>query len=269
MLNKKISSRSYFHFHNFTLFHADSFRFLKKIPSESIDMIFADPPYHLSNGGITVHAGERVPVDKGVWDQSCGVKRDFKFHLKWLKECKRVLKPGSTIWVSGTYHSIYQCGYALQTLEYKILNDIVWYKPNASPNISCNCFTASHETILWARKDHTIRHTFNYKQMKTGCFPKDFIKKPNSQMRSVWAINTPGKKEKYFGKHPAQKSLELLERIVLSSSNEGDIILDPFTGSSTTGIAAIKHNRKYLGIDIDKGYLDLSIKRHKEYIHAK
>lgn len=260
---------AYFQEGDFSLFHEDSVRFLKRLPDDSIDVIFADPPYHLSNGGFTVHSGKRVSVCKGLWDQSRGIKKDFEFHIQWLKECKRVLKSGSTIWVSGTYHSIYQCGYALQILEYKILNDIVWYKPNASPNISCCSFTASHETLLWAKKNKKSRHIFNYEAMKMGEFPKDFIKRPNSQMRSVWAINTPGMKEKIFGKHPAQKALELMERIIISSSNKGDVILDPFTGSSTTGIAAMKHHRKYIGIDIDKKYLDLSIKRYKEYENHK
>lgn len=264
VLNKELAETAYFVGNDFVLFKEDSIAFLEQIPENSIDMIFADPPYNLSNGGFTVHAGKRVSVNKGKWDESKGVESDFAFHTRWLEECRRVLKPEGTIWVSGTYHSIYQCGYALQILGYKILNDIAWFKPNASPNLSCRYFTASHETLLWARKDEKSRHTFNYEDMKDGDFPEDFMKKSNKQMRSVWAIGTPRPEEKIFGKHPTQKSLKLLERIILASSNKGDVILDPFTGSSTTGIAATKFGRKFIGIDMEKEYLDLSVKRYNE-----
>jgi site-specific DNA-methyltransferase (adenine-specific) len=172
-----------------------------------------------------------------------------------------VLKPNGTLWVSGKYHSIYQCGHALQSLGYHILNDISWFKPNASPNLSCRFFTASHETIIWARKEKKAKHTFNYQEMKNGNWPEDKLKKPNLQMRSVWSMGTPKPEEKKYGKHPTQKPLDLLKRIVLSSTNKGDVILDPFTGSSTTGIASVMHSRKFIGIDMEKNYLELSIKR--------
>ena len=192
-----------------------------------------------------------------------GLEENLKFHKSWIKECKRVLKPGGTIWISGTYHSIYQCGYALQLNNYRILNEIVWYKPNASPNLSCRFFTASHETLIWARKEQKGVHTFNYDILKNGEWPSDSIKKQGLQMRSVWAIGTPKRDEKTFGKHPTQKSLDLLKRIIMACTNEGDRVLDPFTGSSTTGIAATIYNRKFLGFDLEKEYLDLSIKRYK------
>ena len=179
-----------------------------------------------------------VSVNKGDWDKSKGFKDDYDFHHKWLEAAKRVLKPGGTLWVSGTYHSIYQCGHALQSLGYHILNDISWFKPNAAPNLSCRFFTASHETLIWARKDPKGKHKFNYDAMKNGNWNGDFLKKQNMQMRSVWAIGTPKPEEKKFGKHPTQKPHELLKRIVLASTNKGDIVLDPFAGSSTTGIAA-------------------------------
>jgi len=237
---------------------------MNKLPENSIDMIFADPPYNLSNGGFTVHAGKMVSVHKGDWDVSKGFDNDYDFHHKWMEACKRVLKPGGTLWVSGTYHSIYQCGHALQALNYHILNDISWFKPNASPNLSCRFFTASHETIIWARKDKKAKHTFNYDEMKNGDWGEDKIKKPGLQMRSVWHIGTPKPNEKKFGKHPTQKPLELLRRIVLASTNKDDIILDPFSGSSTTGIAAVMSGRKFVGIDLDKKYLELSKKRFNE-----
>ena len=136
-----------------------------------------------------------------------------------------------------------------------------WFKPNASPNLSCRFFTASHENLIWARKNKKAKHTFNYGLMKDGDWSEDEMKKPNKQMRSVWSINTPKKEEKIYGKHPTQKSLDLLKRIVLACTKKGDKILDPFTGSSTTGVAAINNGRKFVGIDTEKNYLDLSIKR--------
>lgn len=246
---------------NYRLYHDDCLKILEEIPENTFDMIFADPPYMLSNGGISCQNGRVVSVNKGDWDESKGFKEDFKFHKKWLSACKRVLKPNGTLWVSGTYHSIFQCGFAMQLLGYHILNDISWFKPNASPNMSCRYFTASHETLIWARKDKKTKHTFNYELMKNGDFSSDFIKKPKTQMRSVWAIGTPKKSEKTFGKHPTQKPLDLLERIILASTNEGDLILDPFMGSATTGVAALKHNRKFVGIEKEKEFVELAEKR--------
>src|SRR3990172_11195763 len=203
-----VAQKAYFKDQDFVLFQGDSMSYLKKLPENSIDMVFADPPYNLSNGGFTVHAGKRVSVNKGKWDESQGVEEDFEFHARWINECYRVLKPNGTIWISGTYHSIYQCGFALQLKGYKILNDIAWFKPNASPNLSGRYFTASHETLLWARKDKKAKHTFNYKLMKEGDWPKDVMKSRGKQMRSVWgihdamvwSISTPPQKEKTFGK---------------------------------------------------------------------
>ena len=263
------SLKPYFSQGDFTLYQADSLKFLQGLPENSVDMIFADPPYFLSNGGFTVHAGKMVSVDKGQWDVSNGLKKDFEFHLEWIKECHRVLKPSGTIWISGTYHSIYSCGFALQVNKFHILNDISWFKPNASPNLSCRYFTASHETLIWARKDKKAKHTFNYDLMKNGNWPEDQLKKPNLQMRSVWSMGTPKPEEKKFGKHPTQKPLDLLKRIILASTNKGDLVLDPFAGSSTTGIASIMNGRKFIGIDTEKKYLDLSIKRFEDIKNIK
>jgi len=259
-----VKNKPYFMDGNFVLYHGDCLSILNQLPDNSVDMIFADPPYNLSNGGFSVHAGRMVSVDKGLWDVSKGFLDDYEFHYRWLEACKRVLKPNGTLWVSGTYHSIYQCGHALQSLGYHILNDISWFKPNASPNLSCRFFTASHETIIWARKDKKGKHTFNYQEMKNGNWSEDKLKKPNLQMRSVWSMGTPKPEEKKYGKHPTQKPLDLLKRIVLSSTNKGDVILDPFTGSSTTGIASAIHGRKFIGIDMEKNYLELSIKRFND-----
>ena len=261
-----IKNRPYFQQGNFVLYHEDCLKILEQLPEDSVDMIFADPPYMLSNGGFTVHAGKRVSVNKGKWDVSNGLKKDFEFHFNWIKACKRVLKSNGTIWISGTYHSIHECGFALQVAGYKILNDISWYKPNASPNLSCRYFTASHETLIWAAKDKRTKHTFNYKEMREGDWSNDFLKRPNKQMRSVWAINTPNSWEKKFGKHPTQKPFDLLKRIVLASTNKEEIVLDPFTGSSTTGLAAIMLNCKFIGVDKEKKYLELSKKRFKDFV---
>lgn len=252
---------------DFALYLDDSLKLLRRFPGEHFDMIFADPPYNLSNGGFTVHAGKRVSVHKGDWDKSKGFEKDLQFHAQWIKECKRLLKPNGTIWISGTYHSIYQCGYVLQANGYHILNDIAWYKPNASPNLSGRYFTASHETLIWARKDKNAKHDFNYKFMKNGDWhTTDFIKKSGKQMRSVWSIPTPKPWEKKFGKHPTQKPMALLERIISASTKEKDLILDPFTGSSTTGLVTHMLNRKFIGIDNEEKYLQLSIKRFEDII---
>ena len=138
--------KPYFKDNGFELYLDDCRDTLSSLPENSVDMIFADPPYNLSNGGFTCHAGKMVSVNKGQWDESRGLDEDLKFHVEWIKACRRVLKPGGTIWISGTYHSIYRCGYALELTGYHILNDIAWFKPNASPNLSCRFFTASHET---------------------------------------------------------------------------------------------------------------------------
>ncbi|MCL2566851.1 MAG: site-specific DNA-methyltransferase [Alphaproteobacteria bacterium] len=249
---------------DFVLYQGDSLEILPTFPESSFDMIFADPPYMLSNNGFTCQNGKMVSVNKGEWDKSGGFSKDVEFHETWIKHCYNLLKPNGTIWISGTYHSIYQCGFILQKLGFHILNDITWFKPNASPNLSGRMFTASHETLLWARKSAAAKHIFNYESMKEGSFPEDSIKKEGKQMRSLWSIPTTKISEKKHGKHPTQKPLALLERIIKASTNEGDIILDPFNGSGTTGIAAKLNNRKYVGIEFDKTYIDLTIKRYND-----
>jgi len=244
------------------LYKDDCLKILQRFPDDYVDMIFADPPYNLSNDGITCHAGKMVSVNKGKWDKSNGFENDIEFHEKWISECRRVLKPGGTIWISGTNHSIYQCGFLLQKLNFHILNDISWFKPNAAPNLACTTFAHSHETLLWAKKDKKAKHIFNYAIMKDGIFSEDKMKVPSKQMRSVWSIPTPSPDEKKYGKHPTQKPLALLKRIVLSSTNDDCIILDPFNGGGTTGVAAkIIGNRKYIGIEIEKEFIDLTINR--------
>ena len=257
--------KAYYSEKNVRLYNGDVVETLNALPDECIDLIFADPPYNLSNGGFTCHAGKRVSVNKGKWDKSKGVEEDFDFHYKWIEACKRVLKPNGSLWISGTYHSIYACGFALQKQGWHFINDICWYKPNAAPNLACRMFTASHETLLWVRKDKKAKHYFNYELVKKSSWNGDFIKKPNKQMRSVWAITTPKNGEKKYGKHPTQKPEALLERIILACSQENDIVLDPFCGSATTGVAALKNSRKFVGIDAEVDYLNkMAIPRIKD-----
>lgn len=244
------------------LYHANCLDFMdiiaSKFPEGIFDMIFADPPYFLSNGGITCQAGSMVKVDKGEWDKSHGHERDHEFNLEWLSRCQKILKQNGTIWVSGTHHIIHSIGYAMQQLGMKILNDIIWEKPNPPPNLSCRYFTHSTETIIWAAKNEKSKHIFNYDKMRQISNGK--------QMKSVWTIPAPNKDEKKFGKHPTQKPIQLLERIILASTNEGDLIFDPFAGSSTTGVAAINTNRMFIGTELDEKFILLSIARLKQAI---
>jgi site-specific DNA-methyltransferase (adenine-specific) len=245
------------------LYQADSIKFMdtliEKYPDGVFDMIFADPPYFLSNGGITCHSGKMVKVDKGDWDKPNGVDENHKFNLEWLSRCQKLLKKDGTIWVSGTSHNIYSIGFAMQQLGMKILNDITWEKPNPPPNLSCRYFTHSTETIIWAAKNKNSKHCFNYEEMKKLSNGK--------QMKSVWTISAPKKDEKKFGKHPTQKPIELLEKIILASTKEGDLIFDPFSGSSTTGLVAIKLNRLFVGCETEDEFIQLSVKRLNEHIN--
>ena len=187
-----------------------------------MDLIFADPPYFLSNDGITCHAGRMVSVNKGEWDRSRGPDANHEFNRAWLEACQRVLKPHGTIWVSGTAHIIHSVGFAMQQLAFKLLNDISWVKPNPPPNLSCRYFTHATETLIWAAKNKKSKHTYNYKLMRELAGGK--------QMKSVWTIPAPDRDEKRFGKHPTQKPVALLEWIIQAASNPGDLVLDPVHG---------------------------------------
>lgn len=236
------------------LIHADSFEYLDKMKRESIDVIFADPPYFLSGNGISNSGGKMVNVNKGEWDKSISIEEKHAYNREWLKKCKRLLTTNGTIWVSGTLHNIYSVGMALEQEGYKILNNITWQKLNPPPNLSTRYFTHSTETILWARKDDKdARHYYNYDLMK------EF--NHNKQMKDVWTGSLTKQSEKDFGKHPTQKPEYLLERIVLASTQEGDTILDPFLGSGTTAVVAKKLNRQCIGIEKDDDYIELAKQR--------
>ncbi|MBQ7221228.1 MAG: site-specific DNA-methyltransferase [Synergistaceae bacterium] len=236
------------------MYLCDTFQALGQMQTECIDMIFADPPYFLSNDGISCSGGKRVSVNKGDWDKLNTLEDKHNFNRRWLNLCRKILKPDGTIWVSGTLHNIYSVGMALEQEGFKIINNITWQKTNPSPNLACRCFTHSTETILWAQKnDKHSRHYFNYQLMKELNGGK--------QMKDVWTGTLTPKSEKIYGRHPTQKPLYILERLILASTHEGDVVLDPFCGSSTTGVACKKLGRKYIGIDNNSEYINLSIER--------
>ena len=257
-----MNNKIYFKDENFTLYNDDCFKRLKKIEKKSIDMIFADPPYFLSSGGVSCHSGKQVLVDKGAWDATISIEEKIKYNRKWIKLCKDVLNDNGTIWISGTFHNIYAIGVALELEGFSIINNITWQKPNPSPNLACRCFTNSTETILWARKQLTAKkkgkHTFNYSLMKEI--------NGNKQMKDVWLLPLVKKAEKKYGKHPTQKPECLLERIILASTNEHDLVLDPFNGSGTTGIISVKLNRGYIGIEQKIDYCEITKKRYEDFI---
>ena len=237
------------------LLQGDSLALLKALPPRTVDLVFADPPYNLSNGGTTCQAGRRVKVDKGAWDVSHGVDADQDFHRAWLAEVQRVLKPSGTVWVSGTQHVIFQLGFAMQSLGYHLLNTVTWFKPNAAPNLACRFFTHSSELLIWAApaRMKPLPHHFAYQEMKA--------ENGGKQMRDLWTLPTPGKREKLHGKHPTQKPLALLDRVIRASTHERALVVDPFNGSGTTGVAAVALGRRYLGIEREAGYLELSARR--------
>lgn len=228
----------------------------ERYPDGVFDMIFADPPYFLSNGGITCHAGKMVSVNKGEWDKSRGPEENHNFNREWLARCQKVLKPNGTIWVSGTAHIIHTVGFAMQQLGFKLLNDITWVKPNPPPNLSCRYFTHATETIIWAAKSEKSKHYFDYKLMRQMAGGK--------QMKSVWEFRPPGRAEKVFGKHPTQKPVALLERIILASSKPHELVLDPFMGSGTTGVACVRRCRRFVGIETEPAYVGLAVRRLEE-----
>jgi len=237
----------------------DSLQELKNIQDESIDLIFADPPYGLAKKkGLGWAYSKHITLEE-AWD-IFSKDEYFEFSLKWITECVRILKHGGSFWVCGSFHNIYLIGFILHHLDLKINNSVVWFKPNAQPNITCRMFTESTEHLIWAVKNHTkARWTFNYEDTKNKIY--DNLNPKGKQTRNVWSIPLTPKKEKWAGEHPTQKPIELLRRIILSCSKEGNLILDPFVGSGTTSIVAKMFNRTSIGIDKDKRYLDIAKKR--------
>ena len=238
------------------LYCGDGLALMAGLPPDSVDCIWTDPPYRLSSDGVTCIAGKRVSVNKGEWDRSEGVEKDHEFNLAWLRECYRVLRPAGVIWVTGTLHLYLSVGLAMLHLGFRLLNDIIWEKTNPPPNLGCRCFAHSTETLLWATKapkGSKHRYTFHYQEMKS--------ENGGKQMKTVWRFPAAGRGEKQFGKHPTQKPVALIDRCLRASTNPGDLILDPFAGSASTGVAALRLNRKFIGCDIEREYADFGRQR--------
>ena len=253
--NKKLKTYYKSPTNDFLLAHGDSFQLLNDF-SFKFDMIFADPPYFLSNGGISLQNGKVVCVDKGEWDKGKTPEEMKAYNMEWLRLCRDKLKENGTIWISGTYHNIFSVANCLTELGYKILNVITWQKTNPPANISCRFFTYSTEFIIWARKSKKVAHKYNYELMKRL--------NDDKQMTDVWRLPAIGRWEKSCGKHPTQKPLSVLTRIILSCTDRGDWILDPFSGSSTPGIAANLCGRKFAGIEQDEAFCKMSRARREE-----
>lgn len=245
---------------NFYLLHGDTFDLLPQF-EHKFDMVFADPPYFLSNNGLSIQSGKIVSVNKGKWDKSEGFEQVNDFNRKWLKLVREKMKDDATIWISGTMHNIFSVGQILTELGFKILNVVTWEKNNPPPNFSCRYFTHSTEQIIWARKHEKVPHYFNYELMKQLNGDK--------QMKDVWKLPAISPWEKSCGKHPTQKPLAVLTRLILASTKPNAWILDPFAGSSTTGIAANLANRRFLGIDQEEQFLKISKNRRIEIENPK
>ena len=243
------------------LVHGDSLKELKKIPSKTFDLVFADPPYNMQIGeSLTRPDASKVKGVNDSWDKFSSFKHYDDFCKEWLTECKRILKDNGSIWVIGSYHNIFRIGYHLQNLDYWLLNDVIWRKNNPMPNFKGTRFTNAHETLIWASKSKKSKYTFNYQSLK--CLNDDL------QMRSDWTLPICSGKErlKKNGKkiHSTQKPESLLHRIVLATTNKGDLILDPFLGTGTSAVVTKKLGRKYYGIEKDRHYFKAANERiHK------
>ncbi len=240
---------------NFTLLHGDTMQVLPQF-DHKFDMVFADPPYFLSNNGLSIQSGKIVSVNKGTWDKSQGFDYINAFNRQWLSLVRDKMKENGTIWISGTMHNIFSVGQVLTELGFRILNVVTWTKTNPPPNFSCRFFTHSTEQIIWARKTEKVPHYYNYELMKEL--------NGNKQMKDVWELPAIAPWEKKQGKHPTQKPLSVLVRSILASTQPNAWILDPFAGSSTTGIAANLLGRRFLGIDMEEEFLNISRNRKLE-----
>ena len=241
------------------LLHGDALELMPDLTAGSVDCVWTDPPYLLSNGGISCSAGRRVSVDKGEWDKSNGLEQDMQFCESWVAECKRVLTPAGCIWVSGTLHIHPIVGVSLLKSGFRILNDIIWEKPNPPPNLGCRTFTHSTELIYWATaapKDSGQKYTFNYGDMK--------LENGGKQMKTVWQYTAPRKDEKRHGNHNTQKPVDLVSRCLRASTRPDDLVLDPFVGSGSTGVAAMQLGRRFIGIDADERFLKTAALRLAE-----
>ncbi len=234
------------------LYLGDCIEIMKKLERNKIDLIFADPPYFLSNDGKSIRSGKVVSVNKGDWDKKDNYENVDSFTYNWLKECHRILKYDGTIWVSGTHHNVFDIERNMKKIGFNIINIVIWHKSDPPPLIYKNKFRFSYEFIIWAKKGS--KHYFNYDEMYGV---------NNQEMEDVWLMDAVQMSEKKHGYHPTQKPEKLLERIIKASSKEGDIVLDPFLGSGTTCYVAKRLNRKYIGIEKEEKYFNIAIKRIK------
>ena len=237
------------------LFNDDCINTLKILPKSSVNMIFADPPYFLSNDGISISSGKVVSVNKGNWDKKENYEDIYLFTKRWLQSCYLVLKNTGTIWVSGTKHNIFDVKKAIDEVGFSLINIVIWKKIDPPPLIYKNKFRFSYEFIIWAKKSKN--YYFNYEAM---------YKINNEEMQDVWLLPSVSMKEKRYGRHPTQKPECLLERIIIASTKEEDVVLDPFMGSGTTCVVAKKLNRKWIGIDKERQFYDIAkIRISKSY----
>jgi modification methylase len=232
---------------------------MARLPAGSIDMVFADPPYNLQLGGDLFRPeGGRVDAVDDAWDKFDTFAAYDEFTRAWLKEARRILKPNGTLWVIGSYHNIFRVGAALQDAGYWILNDIIWRKSNPMPNFRGTRFTNAHETLIWASRSEDSRYTFNYRAMKAL--------NDELQMRSDWLLPICSGGERVKGEagvkaHPTQKPESLLYRVLLACTNPGDVVLDPFFGTGTTGAVAQRLGRQWIGIEREKRYISVARQR--------
>ncbi len=243
-----------------TIIEGDSLRVLNSLPANSVDMVFADPPYNLQLNQSLTRPDTNTLVDgvNSEWDKFSSLQDYDEFTFKWLKACRRVLKDDGTLWVIGSYHNIFRVGYILQNLDYWVLNDVVWEKTNPMPNFKGTRFTNAHETMIWCSKNKNSKYTFNYQAMKAL--------NEDVQMRSCWNLPICNGGERIKGDdgkkaHPTQKPESLLYRVIMSSTNPNDVILDPFFGTGTTGAVAKKLGRGFIGIEKDKNYVKFAQER--------
>jgi site-specific DNA-methyltransferase (adenine-specific) len=248
-----MNTTPYYTTNSTTLYCADAVELLSQLEPKSVDVIFADPPYFLSNDGISCSSGKMVSVNKGGWDKSNSLEHKHEFNLSWISNTYNVLKDTGTIWISGTMHNIYSVGMALEQSGFQIINNITWQKTNPPPNLACKTFTHSTETILWAKKRGQNKYIFNYKQMK--------LENNNKQVKDVWTGTTTPQSEKIYGRHPTQKPEYLLKMILTSSTFENSLVLDPFCGSGTTGVISKRLTRRFIGIDNNLEYIELARQR--------
>lgn len=253
-----------------TIINGECISEMKKMPDSCIDLIIADPPYNLSKGGEWKWDNSvELQGMGGDWKKVMQDWDDFTFESyitftkAWLAEAKRILKPTGSMWIFGTYHNVGVINVTCQILGIEIINEVVWYKRNAFPNLAGRRLTASHETILWCNKGGKKRkYFFDYEYSKSGDFSYDALKAPGKQMRTVWDIsNNKEKSELAYGKHPTQKPVRILKRMIKLASRPGDIMLAPFSGSGSECVAAKMTGRKYIGIEIDDSYCEISANR--------